>query len=119
MPGGNERRNLPASPGLSHPTLSTVATITASPAAPFVDADGLLAAARAAKKAAGLTNRDVAGRLGVSDGAVSLALSGQPSRDGTRRRIVEDLTGADVEGPFWRIVGAASDVSTDTPEAAL
>lgn len=89
---------------------------SASPAR-FVDSDGLLATARAAKKAAGLTNRDVAGRLGVSDGAVSLALSGQPSRDGTRRRIVEDLTGADVEGPFWRIVGTAGDVSTDTPEA--
>lgn len=99
-----------------------MATITASPAAPFVDSDGLLAAARDAKQAAGLTNRDVADRLGLSGGAVSLALSGQPSRDGTRRRIVEALTGADVEGPFWRIVGASTDgpadVSTDTPDVA-
>lgn len=79
---------------------------------PFVDADGLTAAARGAKDAAGLTNRGVAERLGLSDGAVSLALSGKPSRDGTRRRIVAELTGADVEGPFWRIVPRPS---TGTP----
>ena len=115
MPVGNGRRNLSAPP---LPTPLPVATITASPDAPFVDSDGLLAAARDAKKAAGLTNRDMAERLDLSGGAVSLALSGQPSRDGTRRRIVEALTGADVEGPFWRIAGGSADVSTDTPDDA-
>ena len=72
----------------------------------FVDPSGLVAAAREAKRAAGLSNQEVADRLGLSRSAVALALAGHPNRDGTRRRILEELTGSPVEGPFYRVAAS-------------
>ncbi len=70
----------------------------------YLDSEGLRLAARAAARLSGLTHEQIGGLLGVSSGAISLALakSGGVGRDGPRRAILEALTTARFSGPYWR-----------------
>lgn len=61
----------------------------------------LPALARAAASASGLTQAQIAERLGLSQGVVSKALSGKPGQDPARLRIVREIGGRDVEGPVY------------------
>lgn len=61
--------------------------------------------AKAEREGAGLTQRELAERLGVTQGAISQAERDRDSThmDRLRKRIIEELSGQKVSGPFWTI----------------
>ncbi len=61
----------------------------------------LPALARAALAASGLSQKDAAARLGLSQAVVSKALSGKPGQDPARLRIVREIGGIVLDGPVY------------------
>lgn len=64
----------------------------------------LAATARAARARAQLTQQEVADRLGISKASISKAenYSEGDGMQNVRVRIIEALTGRQLEGPIWR-----------------
>lgn len=73
----------------------------------MMDSRALAQRAREAREDTGLSQNEAADQLGVSRSGVSKAENWTPedSMYSLRIRMIEELDGAEVEGPFWRETG--------------
>ena len=65
--------------------------------------DDIVNLAREALDASGLTQREAAERLGVSQPSIAKAVTGVSSMTGVRLRLIGELSGLSLSGPFYAV----------------